>query len=151
VLEVTKNRTGQHRWKTVAATEQVICELARHVSDQTMASILNRIGMRTAKGLTWTQQRITTFRSDHHVPIYRDGERAERGEVLLQEAAERLGVSKITVIRLIKDGLLPAKQICGGAPYVIREVDLDLPAGQRAVKNGRAVSQDPRQGTLKLQ
>src|SRR5260370_31905990 len=39
----------------------------------------------------------------------------------------RLGVSKMTVIRLIRDNLLPAKQTCIGAPYVIREAGLDLP------------------------
>ena len=57
----------------------------------------------------------------------------------------------MTVIRMIKDGLLPARQICSGAPYVIREADLSLPAVQRAIKHGRAVSRDPRQGTLELQ
>jgi hypothetical protein len=31
----------------------------------------------------------------------------------------------MTVIRLIKDGLLPAKQACMGVPYVIRDGDLD--------------------------
>jgi len=150
-FEVARNRIGPHREKTSVATEQLIRELARHVSDQSIASILNRLRVRTARCLTWTQQRVATFRCDHHVPIYRDGERAERGEVILQEAVTRLGVSKMTVIRLIKDGLLPAKQICSGAPYVIREADLNLPMVQRAIRNGRAVSHDPRQGTLEFQ
>jgi hypothetical protein len=57
----------------------------------------------------------------------------------------------MTVIRLVKDGLLPAKQACIGAPYVIREADLDLPAVRRAIESGRAVSQDPRQGILDYQ
>ena len=57
----------------------------------------------------------------------------------------------MTVVRLIKDGVLPAKQTCIGAPYVIREADLELPIVRRAIKSGRAVSQDPRQGTLEYQ
>jgi hypothetical protein len=57
----------------------------------------------------------------------------------------------MTVTRLIKDKLLPAKQTCVGSPYVIREVDLDLPAVKRAIKRGRAVSHDTRQGTLDYQ
>ena len=150
-LEVPKNRWGQTRWKTNAATEQSIYDLARQVSDQTIASILNRLGIRTARGHTWTQHRVTVFRNDHHIAVYRDGERAERGELVLQEAVNRLNVSKMTIIRLIKDGILPAKQTCAGAPYVIQEVDLGLPAVQRAIKNGRAVTQDPRQGTLEFQ
>ena len=150
-LEVVKNRVGQHRWKTDSTTEQLICDLARLLPDGNIASVLNRLGIRTAKGNTWTQQRLRTFRDDHAVAVYRDGERSERGEVILHEAASRLGVSKMTVTRLIKDGVLPAVQICVGAPYVIREMDLELPAVKRAIKSGRAVSSDARQGTFEYQ
>ena len=107
--------------------------------------------MRTAKGHTWTQQRVCVFRNDHNIALFRDGERAERGELILHEAAKRLSVSKMTVVRLIKDGVLPAKQSCVGAPYVIREIDLDLQGVRRALQNGRAVSTDPRQRSFDYQ
>jgi excisionase family DNA binding protein len=150
-LEVMKNRTGQHRWKTDTTTEQLLRDFARLLPDDKIASVLNRLGVRTAKDHTWTQQRVRTFRSDHDIAIYREGERAERGEVVLQEASRRLGVSRMTVVRLIKDGVLSAKQICAGAPYVIREADLELPAVKRAIKSGRAFLPDPRQGSLEYQ
>jgi excisionase family DNA binding protein len=150
-LEVERNRTGEGRWKTSVAIEQLIRDLARMAPDRSIAAILNRLGMPTAKGHTWTQPRVTVFRNDHQIAVYRDGERAERGELNLQEAATRLGVSRMTVIRLIRDKLLPAKQSCVGAPYVIREADLDLQAVRRAVKDGRAVTRDPRQRTLEFQ
>ena len=120
-LEVVKNRTGQHRWKTDTATEELIRELARLLPDQSIASVLNRLGMRSAKGHTWTQVRVRNFRCEHQITIYREGERAERQELILHEAASRLGVSKMTVVRLIRDGLLPARQIGVGAPYVIKQ------------------------------
>ncbi len=150
-LEVVKNRVGEHRWKTSAKTEQLIRDLARLLPDGSIASLLNRIGVRSAKGHTWTQLRIRNFRAEHQIAIYRDGERAERGELILNEAASRLGVSKMTVVRLIQDGILPAKQACIGAPYVIQESDLGLRAVRRAIENGRAVSHDPRQGLLEYQ
>jgi excisionase family DNA binding protein len=150
-LQIVKNRSGQHRWKTSAATEELIRDLARLLPDGSIASILNRLGIRTAKGHTWTQQRVCVFRNDHNIAVYRDGERGERNELILHEVAGRLGVSKMTVVRLIRDGVLPARQACVGAPYVIREADLDLPEVRCAVKNGRAVSHDPRQGTFKYQ
>ena len=150
-LEVAKNRAGQHRWKTSATTEQLIRDLARLLPDGSIASLLNRLGMRTARGHTWTQQRVCVFRNDHNVAVYREGERAERGELILREAADRLGASKMTVARLIKDGILPAKQTCAGAPYVIREIDLDLQEVRQAAKNGRAVSHDPRQRSFDYQ
>jgi excisionase family DNA binding protein len=150
-LKVVKNRTGQHRWTTDTTTEQLLRDLARVLPDDKIASVLNRLSIRTGKDNTWTQQRVRTFRNDHGIAVYREGERAERGEVVLHEAASRLGVSTMTVVRLIKDGVLPAKQTCVGAPYVIREADLELPAVKRMIKNGRAVSPDPRQGTLEYQ
>ena len=145
------NRVGQHRWKTNDATEQLITDLARLLPDGTIASLLNRLAMRTAKGNTWTQHRVCTFRNDHGITVYQEGERNERGELILHEAATRLGVSKMTVVRLIKDGVLPAKQTCAGAPYVIRQCDLDLPEVRNSAKNGRAVSGDPRQGAFEYQ
>ncbi len=151
LLEVVKNRTGQHRWKTNASTELLIHDLARLLPDGSIASVLNRLGARTAKGHTWTQQRVCVFRNDHNIVVYREGERAERRELILHETASRLGVSKMTVVRLIKDGILPARQSCVGAPYVIRESDLDRQEVRRAVKNGRAVSHDPRQRSFDYQ
>ncbi len=150
-LEVAKNRTGQNRWKTDIETVQLVRELARILPDHSIAPLLNRLGIRSAKGQSWTQLRIRNFRGVHQIAVYRDGERAQRHELILHEAASRLGVHKMTVVRLIRDGLLPAKQACVGAPYVIREDDLDRPAVQRALATGRAVSPDPQQESLFFQ
>jgi len=150
-LQVAKNRTGRTRWTTSVETERLIHDLARLGPDRSIASILNRLGVHTAKGLSWTQERVRGFRKDHQIAVYREGERAERGEIILHEAASRLGVSKMTVVRLIKDGLLPAKQACIGAPYVIRQADLDRPEVKRAIAHAGAVSADPRQGTFDYQ
>src|SRR5690348_8422581 len=111
-LEVVKNRTGQNRWKTDVETVQLVRELARMLPDHSIAPVLNRLGIRSAKGHSWTQLRVRNFRSVHQIAIYREGERAER--LILYEAASRLGVSKMTVIRLIRDRLLPARQACVG-------------------------------------
>jgi excisionase family DNA binding protein len=150
-LEVLKNRTGQNRWKTDVATERLVHELARLLPDHSIAPVLNRLGIRSAKGQTWTQLRVRNFRGAHHIPVYREGERAERHELILREAANRLGVSNMTVVRLIRDGLLPATQVCAGAPYVIREDDLARPAIRQAIAKGRPVSSDPRQNNLSFQ
>jgi hypothetical protein len=57
----------------------------------------------------------------------------------------------MTVVRLIRDVRLPAKQVCVGAPYVIQEDDLDRRAVRRAIENGRAASPDVRQESLSFQ
>jgi excisionase family DNA binding protein len=118
-LAVRKNRTGQHRWVTGASVGELIRELARLMPDGAIAAVLNRSGKRTGKGNTWTGARVRSWRSDNDVPVYRDGERTERGELTLDEAAQRIGVSKMTVLRLIRANAIPARQACKGAPWVI--------------------------------
>jgi excisionase family DNA binding protein len=138
-LEVPKNRSGQHRWKTSEVTVELIRDLARLLPDETIASLLNRLGVRSAKGNTWTLLRVRSFRCQHQIGVYRDGERSERGEMILKEAAAFLGVSKMTVTRLIKNEVLPARQPCAGAPYVILKHDLEKPAVQRAIQGGQVI------------
>jgi excisionase family DNA binding protein len=150
-LEVAKNRTGQNRWKTDVETVQLVRDLARILPDHSIAPLLNRLGIRSAKGQSWTQLRVRNFRSVHRITVYREGERAARRELILTEAASCLGVHRMTIIRLIRDGLLPARQTCVGAPYVIQEEDLDRPAVRRALAAGRAVSSDPRQESMSFQ
>jgi excisionase family DNA binding protein len=135
-LCVAKNRTGMHRWKTDADVEALIHGLARMLPDGSIAALLNRSGKRTGKGHTWTEARIRSFRGDHRIAVYREGERAERGELTLQEAATTLGMSKMTVLRMIRAGILGAQQLCAGAPWVIRLADLDTPQVKRAAKAG---------------
>src|SRR5438552_8712721 len=70
-LEVAKNRTGQNRWKTDAETVQLVHELARILPDHSIAPVLNRLGIRSAKGNSWTQLRVRNFRSVHQIAVYR--------------------------------------------------------------------------------
>ena len=55
--------------------------------DKAIASVLNRAGKTTGRGNGWTQSRVCSLRSHNAIPTYRDGERRERGEVTLDEAA----------------------------------------------------------------
>src|SRR4029077_20849884 len=68
-LEVLKNRSGQNRYKTDVATEQLVRELARLLPDHSIAPVLNRLGIRSARGQTWTQLRVRNFRGAHQIPV----------------------------------------------------------------------------------
>jgi len=144
------------RWRdikeagTEAETAALITALVRMMPDSSIAPVLNRLGRRTVAGLSWTAARVQLFRNDHHLLAYRDGERIERGELVLDEVAGELGVSKMTVIRMIHTQTLPARQVCPGAPYVIRRQDLELP-GVRSAALIPPVSADLRQATMEFQ
>lgn len=150
-LRVRKNRIGQHRWSTNADVVPLVTALARQMPDQAIAAVLNRAGNKTGRGNGWTRSRVCLLRNYHSIAPYRDGERLERGEITLDEAAATLNVSAATVRRMINERLLPASQLCKGAPWVIQTGDLACPEIRRAAdarRNRRPSSRDPRQNEL---
>ena len=152
-LKVRKNRTGQHRWSAEGETVDLVRVLARQMPDKAIAAVLNRAGKTTGRGNGWTQSRVCSLRSHNTIAAYRDGERFERGEVTLDEAAAALSVSPSTVRRLIKDGQLMANQLCKGAPWIIQAADLarsDVRSAATARRMRRPPSGDRLQKMLEL-
>jgi excisionase family DNA binding protein len=152
-ISVARNRTGETRWKTSADVRALIEVLARQTADRNIAAILNRGGKRTSHGHTWTDGRVRAFRNDHQIPVYREGERAERGEVTLDEAAQLLGVDKMRVRRLMSDGVIAATQLCRGAPWIIKRAALDAPVVAQVLRAGRRtgpVTINPNQQSLDI-
>jgi len=123
-LKVPKNKTGAHKYRADVETEKIIRETSRFIHDQKIANLLNRLGKRTGKGNTWTQQRVCSFRNTHKISAYQEGELKDRNEMLIEDAADKLGISRKKVYWLIRKGILPAEQVCFGAPWIIREEDL---------------------------
>jgi len=123
-IQFPKNKTGMHRWRTDVETKRIIREMARIAPDHQIASLLNRLGKKTGKGNSWTKMRVTTFRSQNNIAVYQKGEVEARGELFLDQAAERLCVHKSKIYKLIRKGLIPATQVCKGAPWIIRKEDL---------------------------
>jgi excisionase family DNA binding protein len=124
-LWLKKTPTGAHRYVTSAETIELIASLARLQPDERIAATINRLGHRTAHGHTWTATRICSIRNGHGIAPYRQGERQERGELTVDEVAAALHVTPTTVLRLIRQKDLAAKQACRNAPWTIRHADLD--------------------------
>jgi excisionase family DNA binding protein len=153
-VDVATKVRGRWRETKEANTEEktaaLIMALVRMMPDSSIAAVLNRLGKRTISGLSWTAGRIELFRNERHLLAYREGERNERGELMLDEVVAELGVSKMTVIRMIHTKTLPARQVCPGAPYIILREDLELP-GVRSAAPRSPVSSDIRQTSMLLQ
>ncbi|MBV8868487.1 MAG: recombinase family protein [Acetobacteraceae bacterium] len=122
-LRVRKPRTGEHGCRTPEEALAVIRSMAARWSDKQVAASLNRMGMRTGQGKSWTAHRVSSIRRVHGIHAYRSAEKG--GEwVTLSEAAALLGATHHAIRRLIKDGVLPAEQVVADAPYQIRVADL---------------------------
>jgi hypothetical protein len=105
-------------------TIALMSELARLMPDQQITRLLNRIGVETGYGNAWTQERVRGFRQHHGIARYRDGEWVERGEITLEAAANIVGVCNMTALRMLRRGDIKGKQVCPGAPWVIKAADL---------------------------
>ena len=124
--------------------------LARQLPDGAIAATLNRLGKKTGRGNSWTEARVRTFRNSRGVAVYRSGEMAERGELTLTDTAARLGISKMTVLRLIAGGTIDATQVCKGAPWAIPEAQIDALYGTD-LRHTRPRTADPNQEQLDFQ
>ncbi len=124
-VEFPKLHTGQHSYATDHELVEMIGKLARIEPDARIASILNKNEHRTAHGKSWTAKIVCALRNRHAIPAYRQGERQDRDEISVREAADALGVTPTTIFRLIQLKQLPATQICGNAPWILLRNDVE--------------------------
>ena len=123
-LRVRKPKSGEHGCRTSDEAVAVIGRMASRWSDEEIAATLNRMGLPTGQGKTWTAHRVSSLRRVRGIHAYRSAEK--NGEWLtMSEAAAMLGVSNHQIRRLIKEGALPAEQVVFDAPWQIRAHDLE--------------------------
>jgi excisionase family DNA binding protein len=136
-LRVRKPRTGEHGCATTEDALAVMRSMAGRWSDEHIAASLNRMGLPTGQGKTWTAHRVASVRRVRGIHAYRSAEKD--GEWLtMADAAKTLGVTHHAIRRLIKSGALPAIQVVPGAPHQIRAEDLTLEPVKAAVaRKGR--------------
>jgi len=123
-LRVRKPRAGEHGCHTPEEALAIMRSMATRWSDEEIAASLNRMGMPTGQGKTWTAHRVSSVRRVNGIRAYRSAEK--NGEWLtMSEAAAKLGVSHHQVRKLIKAAVLKSEQIMPDAPHQIRAVDLE--------------------------
>lgn len=123
-LSVPKRRTGQHRYRTDADAIRLIRELRVMLADGQIASVLNRLGLKTAKGHGWTRNRVCIVRNHEGIPVHDPAQAAAEGWLTMDGAAAQLGVSDTVIRKLIERDVLPARQVIACAPWMIRASDL---------------------------
>ncbi len=141
-LRVRKPQTGEHGCATAEDALAVMRSMAGRWSDEHIAASLNRMGLPTGQGKTWTAHRVSSVRRVRGIYAYRSAEKG--GEWLtMTEAAKALEVTNHVVRRLIRTGVLPAAQVVAGAPYQIRADDLSAPTVKAVVaRKGRPCRTD---------
>ena len=144
-LAVVRKASGK-KYSDVSTTAlEMIEELSKVCSDQAIAATLNRLGFKTGGGKTWRLHSVYSARYLHRLTNHRKA----NAWVTVEQAAIELGVSHTVVRRLIRERVLPAKQVIESTPWIIERESLSLSevqAAVQAVRSGRQLQMaDPLQ------
>lgn len=114
---------------------EVIRNLGGQWPDRELAVTMNRMRCRSAEGTTWTAVRVRELRERMRIAPF-DPTQHREATISVDETARRLEICVGSVLRLIREGILPAKQLMPSAPWQVQVAALDTEAvkiGVRAV------------------
>ena len=107
--------------RTDEDTVELLRRLAAHHPDTVIAGVLNRQGRKTARGESFTADRVGNLRRSWKILCYQLPSTPAQGELLTVEAAAlQLGVAASTLLRWLNDGFIGGEQVTPGAPWRIR-------------------------------
>jgi hypothetical protein len=111
----------QPKIRTDEDTIALIRRLAVHYPDAVIAGILNRQHRTTARGMSFTANRVASLRTHWHIPRHQPGDPPAEGELLnVAQAARELKIAPSTLLRWLNDGFIAGEQVTPGAPWRIR-------------------------------
>jgi DNA invertase Pin-like site-specific DNA recombinase len=153
-IRVSRVRTGRYPEDRHPSPVEVIRKLGGQWPDRELAVTMNRMRCRSAEGTTWTAVRVRQLRERMGIAPFEPNQPRE-ATISVDETARRLKICVGSVLRLIREGILPAKQLMPSAPWQVPVAALDtepVKIGVRAVIERRPrnfeVLQDEK--TLKL-
>jgi len=141
VLHWAGGRHSEVRWLKNAygwpgrgpvAAEEVIRKMAAEFSDHQIASTLNRKILGEGPGSGWTAKTVAQFRAKHKLSGYCVADSGSPS-LTLEAAAKRLQVNVSLIRRLIRWGILTARQAVSGAPWQIPTTALEGEDVKRAL------------------
>ncbi len=107
--------------RTDEETIELMRRLAVHHTDAIIAGVLNRQGRKTARGESFTANRVASLRNHWKIPCYQAPAKPAEGEWLtVDAAAKQLGVAASTLLRWLNDGFIGGEQVTPGAPWRIQ-------------------------------
>src|SRR5579863_685388 len=110
---------------------EVMRKLGGRWPDRELAVTLNRMRSKAPDGKTWTTTRVRDLRERLRIAAF-DPAAVTEETISVDETAARLKICVGSVKRLIRDGVLPAKQLMPAAPWQVPVAAL----GSEAVKIG---------------
>lgn len=136
-LRLQHRRRGQNGAQTSKDMVEAVRVLARVCSDELIAGVLTRSGLRTGRGNRWTKERVTSLRSYNEIPRYTAEKREAEGWMNLTQAAAFLGIGSRTLRIAVEQGEIKAEHPVAAGPWVFSRSMLEAGATTRLVERIR--------------
>ena len=133
-LRVPRRRRGQSSQHTSKEIVHAVRVLVRVCSDDMITGLLNRNGLLTGRGNRWTRERVASLRSKSKIPCYSLDRQRSEGWMNLTQAAQRLGISPITLRLAVERGEIKADHPLSGGPWVFHCQELETNAAADLVE-----------------
>jgi hypothetical protein len=122
--------------------KSILETLRKIADDESISRALNRCGVPTESDETWTKQRVATCRRQWGVRKFSESLKASSGWLTQAEAATKLGISPMSLNRLIQEGLVESEGE-PGLPQMILASDLTSESIQAIAKAIRTHPNSP--------
>jgi hypothetical protein len=106
------------KWRYPERIVETVRKFAATLTDAQIAERLNKEGLLSAKGKSFTKSMVNWIRYKHAIPsLQSNGRRPE--EFTVKQISEKLEISQHVIYYWISQGLLNVRKIRNGAPYWI--------------------------------
>ena len=119
-------------------------KLHTELTDAEIARILNMRQIAMPRGLSWTQNRVTTFRNRNRIRTVKHTPNPDR--LTMKEATAYLDISRNSLLGLVKMGAVAKNQITEFAPWRVSRSQLDSEYVRGLVKTLKKTGRLPRGG-----
>jgi DNA invertase Pin-like site-specific DNA recombinase len=135
-MRLPKRRRGQ-RNSTSADILEAVHRLVLIASDDLIAGLLNRNGLKTGNGNRWTRERITSLRSTYRIPVFKAAPDGIEPWLNLGQAAKLLKVAPKTLRLAAEAGEIEAIHPLSDGPWIFARATLMTDAAMSITERAR--------------
>jgi DNA invertase Pin-like site-specific DNA recombinase len=135
-MRLPKRRRGQ-RNSTSTDIIEAVRQLVLIASDDLIAGLLNRNGLKTGNGNRWTRERVTSMRSHYRIPVFKPAADGIEPWLNLTDAARLLRVSTKTLRLAAEAGKIETAHPLPDGPWIFERTALATDAAQSIAERAR--------------
>jgi DNA invertase Pin-like site-specific DNA recombinase len=135
-MRLPKRRRGQ-RNSTSADILDAVRRLVLIASDDLIAGLLNRNGLKTGNGNRWTRERVTSLRSNYRIPVFKAAQDGIEPWLNLGKAAKLLKVAPKTLRLAAEAGEIEAIHPLSDGPWIFARAALTTEAATSITERAR--------------